>query len=956
MKAPRPQDRVSPARRTTLSLEALEPRVMLSADGMTELAIAPEWFEALPQTVSNRLVERFETQEIDWQGQTMEVLQDHWMVQFSAEAMEGVTAVGDASSLLTPDIPFEIVKGMGRVGQVLIRTGGASVSAVDQWLGQNPNVALYAPDGIVSIAASPTDPLYDQLWGMENTGQYDGTLDADIDVTEAWDLATGGSSVVVAVADTGVDYNHEDLADNMWVNVAEYSGAANVDDDGNGFVDDIYGFDFYDYSGTGGDGDPMDENGHGTHVAGTIGAVANNGVGVAGVNWNASIMALRFLGPAGDGDYVDAGLAVNYATMMKQEYDDGSGDGTAGANVRVVNHSWRGYLDDVFLRNAMWANNTARQILHVCAAGNEANDNDGLFAATPASYDLNNVISVAATDRFDEVASFSNFGRESVDLAAPGVAILSTLPPGVTGQSYGVFDGTSMASPHVAGAATLALSYFPGATMQQVRGAILGSAQRLPSLQGMVATEGRLDVRAALERVLYANPEFIQVDSISSGGTTVTVFDCRGRVDVSSGDVGVGFSGDRVDSISVAGSGSGIGLTIAGASSVGRISDARSVSGPFKFIASDSAIERISLNGGVSGALLNGQSLGGILFPLNIDGDTSLADRSSFYTTGYLGDVSLGGALSGDVWIGSADGTGYGLGSLTVNNGGFYGQMNVPGHAGPITVGGDVVTNWPGIQISGNAGMFTAAGSLFSGPVSIGGNLAGLDLGGSLAWDFGVGGNCGAVDIDGVLSGNFTVGGDVPDLRVGTGMFGGLVDVGGDLDTAYLGGMWSADRLRVGSTLGELEVGWDINGGTILARDIGTVTLGGSLTTSWLLAGADLGDDWALGGTGSDADTWMPGTIQQVTVGQAFDNSLIGAGLMPVGGSLDLEGMYETESFLYGSSIGNVDYFSSYSASGAGTGVGSYEVGSVTWRGVIYLGLENVYDKDGAVQPAPTIP
>ncbi len=970
MRAFSPQDRASSARRTTLSLEALEPRVMLSADGMTELAIAPEWFESLPETVSSRLVECFGTREIDWQGQTVEVLQDHWLVQFSADAVQGIASVAEVASLLTPDVPFEVVSGLGGIGQVLIRTGGASVAAVDAWLAQNPDVALYAPDQFIEVQAAPTDPLYEQLWGMENIGQKDGVLDADIDATEAWDLQTDGSGVVVAVFDTGVDYTHEDLAGNMWINAAEYGGLLGVDDDGNGFVDDIYGYDFY-----ADEGDPMDESGHGTHVSGTIGAVANNGVGVAGVCWDASIMAVRMLGPDGGGEIADAIAAFNYVTMMKQEYDDGSGDGTPGADVRVANLSWGGYGFAPPLEAAV-ASSGAAGILSVASAGN-AHWNNDWFPHIPSSFDLDCIISVAATDRNDELADVyiwddleqdwvwwwgSNYGFESVDLAAPGVGILSTTPPGVTGQSYGFMGGTSMATPHVAGAAALAWSYFPGATMQQVRGAILGGAERLPSLQGLVATEGRLDVRATLERVLYANPQFIQVDSLSSGGATVTVFDARGRVDVWSGDVGVGFSGSRVDSISVGGSGSGIGLTISGASSVGSITDSRSVSGPFQFIASDSSIGGISLKGGLGTALLNGSSLGGITFPWDIDGDFNTKDASSIYTEGYLGHVSLGGALSGDVWIGAADGSGYALRSLTVSNGGFYGDLEVPGHAGPISIGGDIDGKvWgSGVQISGNAGNMSADGGVYV-PVTVSGNLAGLELGWDLVADFDVGGACGAVDIEWFIFGDLTVGGDVPQLRVAGGVLFGMVDIGGDLDTASVG-MILGDpifvsgraRFGVGGTLGTLDVDWDVIGATVLARHIGTVTVGGYLESSWLLAGADLGDDWDLGGTGSNADTWLPGTIEQVTIGQDFTGSLIGAGLMPVFGALDLEAMWLTESFLYGSSIGNVDYFANYTATAVGTGIGSYEVGSVTRQGHIVLGLAtNVYDKDGPVQPAP---
>ena len=265
----------------------------------------------------------------------------------------------------------------------------------------------------------PNDPYFDELWGLNNTGQTGGKVDADIDAPEAWDTFTGSTNVVVAVIDTGVDYTHEDLAANMWVNEAEKNGTPGVDDDGNGFVDDVYGYDFAgdDYGNN--DPDPMDIHGHGTHVSGTIAAVGNNAKGVVGVNWRARIMALKMFRPSLAGYDSDAIEAIDYAVMMKKDY---------GVNIVAINASWGGYGYDALLKDAIKGAGEVG-IVFVAAAGNDDNDND-VNPEYPASYDLPNVVAVAATNDDDNLAWFSNYGFLSVDLAAPGVSILSTLPGG----------------------------------------------------------------------------------------------------------------------------------------------------------------------------------------------------------------------------------------------------------------------------------------------------------------------------------------------------------------------------------------------------------------------------------------------------------------------------------------------------------------------------------------------
>jgi beta propeller repeat protein len=343
---------------------------------------------------------------------------------------------------------------------------------------EDPTIEYIEPNYIVrTTATTPTDPRYNELWGLNNTGQTGGTEDADIDAPEAWDLNTGSSNVVVGVIDTGVDYNHPDLNDNIWTNPGEVAGDG-IDNDGNGYVDDIHGYDFA-YE----DSDPMDVYGHGTHVAGTIAAEANNGEGVTGVNWKAKIMALKFLTDDGYGYTFDAIQAVEYATLMKKNY---------GVNINLTNNSWGGGGYDQGLYDAIAAAGAAGQ-LFIAAAGNYTNDND-LYPFYPATYDLNNVISVAATDHNDGLAYFSNYGATTVDLGAPGVDVLSTIP----NNSYAVFSGTSMATPHVAGVASLLWSQDSSLSAQEVKEILLKTVDPIASLAGKTVSGGRLNAFNAL--------------------------------------------------------------------------------------------------------------------------------------------------------------------------------------------------------------------------------------------------------------------------------------------------------------------------------------------------------------------------------------------------------------------------------------------------------------------------
>jgi len=432
---------------------------------------------------------------IEWAGEQVHAYAGRWIAEFDASTTKG--AVSERLATASPAIGPSFSQVQMR--RALIGTTGSyvfesrpdiSYDELYSELSAMPGFQRLEPDFIVGIDATfSNDPSFSSTWGLHNTGQSGGTVDADIDAPEAWDIHTGSGNVVVGVVDTGVDYNHPDLAANMWVNPGEIAGNG-IDDDNNGYIDDIHGWDFVNE-----DNDPFDDRGHGTHVAGTIAAVGNNNVGVVGVNWNAKIMALKFLGANGKGGTADAIDAINYAAMMKRDY---------GVNVVVTNHSWGGGGFSSFLRDAMAASAT-QNILFVAAAGNDASDTD-IVPHYPSSYDLDSVISVAATNRNDDRASFSNFGNVTVDLGAPGQTILSTTP----NNTYSNYNGTSMATPHVAGVAALLFDKFPGATYQEVRAAILGGVDPIASMQDITVTGGRLNALGALQqmgmRVVSATP------------------------------------------------------------------------------------------------------------------------------------------------------------------------------------------------------------------------------------------------------------------------------------------------------------------------------------------------------------------------------------------------------------------------------------------------------------------
>ena len=335
----------------------------------------------------------------------------------------------------------------------------------DEFNDDSPDDLLYR-----ERSGAPNDPMFSDQWSLNNGGKKD----ADIGALHAWIKTQGSEKIVVAVLDTGVDYRHQDLVSNIWSrpdSIPEYT------DDELGTIDDIHGFDADADA-----GDPMDDNGHGTHCAGIIGAEGNNNIGIAGINWNVTIMPLKFLGRGGFGSTANAIKAINYAIDRKQH----------GVNVRIINASWGSNSYSRALEDAIRAAGE-QGILFIAAAGNNSTDNDKR-AHYPSNYDLANVISVAALDRTDSLASFSNYGVKTVHIAAPGREIVSTW----LGDAFREASGTSMAAPEVSGVAALILANDPNMTMSKLRERLLSSVDKIDSLQGKTATGGRLCAAQAL--------------------------------------------------------------------------------------------------------------------------------------------------------------------------------------------------------------------------------------------------------------------------------------------------------------------------------------------------------------------------------------------------------------------------------------------------------------------------
>lgn len=368
------------------------------------------------------------------------------------------------------ELGVRVLERSTRPGLVRLRLPAASpVERTAAALERRPDVRWAEPNHRYEPVATPSDPKYldNTLWGLNK-----------IHAPEAWDLTTGSAGITVAVVDTGVDYTHPDLAANIWTNPGEVA-ADGLDNDGDGYVDDVRGWNFA--GGANPSDDPLDTDGHGTHVAGTLGAVGNNGVGVTGVNWNVRVMPLR----AGDESLFDFDIA--------QAFDFACSHGA-----KVINGSFRSYEhSDVMLE----AINRCPGALFVFAAGNETNNNDA-DPAYPCSDAAENIVCVAATATNDALAGFSNWGPTTVDLAAPGQSIYSTYYEDAPPTPYATLQGTSMATPHVAGAAALVLAYRPSLTPVELKRSLVMSVDSVASLQGKVVSGGRLNVFRALTQEL----------------------------------------------------------------------------------------------------------------------------------------------------------------------------------------------------------------------------------------------------------------------------------------------------------------------------------------------------------------------------------------------------------------------------------------------------------------------
>jgi len=360
--------------------------------------------------------------------------------------------------------------------QVLVVKVSSTLKAIRN-LQLNSNVEYVEPNYIYRINGKPSrvrtppaDPRFSELWGLENASN------TDIDAIKAWNLTKGSKNIKIAIIDTGIDYNHPDLKDQVWTNTVEQNGKSGVDDDNNGVVDDIHGASFVSGAVS---GNPLDDHNHGTHCSGTI-AASHNDVGVAGVMANASLIGVKFLSASGSGSTADAVKAIQYATKV-------------GAD--VMSNSWGGGGFSQTLKDAIDEAGKAG-IVFVAAAGNNGSNNDA-SPSYPASYDSNNIISVGAYGETDQPATFTNTGKRTVHVFAPGVKVLST----TRNNSYAVFSGTSMATPHVSGIVGLYLSKFGKTTPSQIREDLMKSSVKVSVYRNITKGSGRVNAYNLLARV-----------------------------------------------------------------------------------------------------------------------------------------------------------------------------------------------------------------------------------------------------------------------------------------------------------------------------------------------------------------------------------------------------------------------------------------------------------------------
>ncbi|MBD5782206.1 S8 family serine peptidase [Pelagicoccus sp. NFK12] len=375
----------------------------------------------------------------------------------------------------------------GNVFEILLPSGGLDDVPeglrVARQSAMAEDLVYLEPDYMVHAMVDPSDPSFadGSLWGLRNEGQEEGVADVDIDAPEGWALRSDASEVVVAVIDTGINYLHRDLVSNLWVNALEIPGNG-IDDDANGWIDDVYGI-----NAVAGTGDPFDDNGHGTHCSGTLGAQGDNGEGIVGVAWDVQLMGLKFLSSNGGGKTSDAIVCIEYALAM-------------GAD--LLSNSWGGAGYSQALRDAI-AVAEENGVAFVAAAGNAASDNDQA-AVYPASYDLDNVVSVASVDRRGDLSAFSNYGLDSVDLAAPGTDILSSWIGGE--DAYRKISGTSMATPHVSGVLALLLVEYPESGLDEQLRRLFYGGKRLATLEDRVGFGVMANLAGSLQLATAPQP------------------------------------------------------------------------------------------------------------------------------------------------------------------------------------------------------------------------------------------------------------------------------------------------------------------------------------------------------------------------------------------------------------------------------------------------------------------
>ena len=401
-------------------------------------------------------------------SEEFESVPGEYLVKLKAEMLETIQ-LADSQSSLSQLLGASVVGIIPEQSIVVVKRASFEMtSSAVEVLASNPLVEIVEPNYIYHLSNLPNDPFLVNTWGLSN--QVAGGV--DINMKPAWMLTTGEESPLVAVIDTGIDLDHPDLVDNLWVNEAEAKGQVGVDDDGNGVVDDIHGYNAIDNN-----GNPDDGYNHGSHCAGTIGAKGNNAIGVVGVNWTSKMMPIKIFSNSGQTNMAAIIRGIEYAIKM---------------NVKVMNNSWGGGAFSQLLFDTIKKTHENNSIF-VVAAGNNSNNNDSR-PTYPANYDSPNIISVAAIDSRGQLASFSNYGKKSVHLGAPGVRIYSTIRNG----NYEYNSGTSMAAPHVTGVAALLWSYEPELSNVEVVERILKNTKPMGSMSTTTSSGGILDAHAVL--------------------------------------------------------------------------------------------------------------------------------------------------------------------------------------------------------------------------------------------------------------------------------------------------------------------------------------------------------------------------------------------------------------------------------------------------------------------------